>query len=38
MPIYLRRFYLQRLTKHYKKEAEEMKKAQQKSNKPRFKK
>ena len=31
MPIYLRKFYFKRLQKHYKDEAEEIKKAQQKN-------
>ena len=31
MPIYLRTFYFKRLQKHFKDEAEEMKKAQQKN-------
>jgi hypothetical protein len=38
MPIYLRRFYLKRLQKHYKEENAAIKKAQQKANRPRFKK
>tara|TARA_R100000353_G_C6445829_1_gene179869 strand:- start:295 stop:408 length:114 start_codon:yes stop_codon:yes gene_type:complete len=37
MPIYLRKFYFKRLEKHYKEQAEEIKKARQK-NKPNFKK
>ena len=31
MPIYLRKFYFKRLQKHYKEEAEEVKKANQKN-------
>ena len=40
MPIYLRKFYYKRLQKHYKDEADEIKKAQQKnkSTLPSFKK
>jgi len=40
MPIYLRKFYFKRLQKHFKDEAEEVKKAQQKnkSSRPSFKK
>ena len=40
MPIYLRKFYFKRLQKHYKDEAEEVKKAQQKNkgSRPSFKK
>ena len=40
MPIYLRKFYYKRLQKHYKDEADEIKKAQQKnkSTRPSFKK
>jgi len=40
MPIYLRKFYFKRLQKHYKDEAEEIKKSQQKnkSSRPSFKK
>ena len=40
MPIYLRTFYFKRLQKHFKEEAEEMKKAQQsnKSSIPSYKK
>ena len=35
MPIYLRKFYFKRLQKHFKDEAEEVKKAQQKNKKSR---
>ena len=40
MPIYLRTFYFKRLQKHFKEEAESIKKAQQKnkSSRPSFKK
>ena len=40
MPIYLRKFYFKRLQKHYKDEAEEVKKAQNKNktSHPNFKK
>ena len=34
MPIYLRTFYFKRLQKHFKDEAEEIKKAQQRINHP----
>jgi len=38
MPIYLRRFYLKRLQKQYKAESDAIKKSQQKSKYPKFKK
>ena len=40
MPIYLRKFYFKRLQKHYKDEAEQAKKVQQKnkSSRPSYKK
>tara|TARA_Y100000034_G_C6634607_1_gene277192 strand:+ start:139 stop:255 length:117 start_codon:yes stop_codon:yes gene_type:complete len=38
MPIYLRRFYLKRLQKQYKEESDALKKSQQKSKHPKFRK